>query len=150
MYYCLNVFRINNKMWADRSLASKILNFSLQTFYLLVGEQLCAHHFHLDRDQSQRLECQTAPVSVFVLHTQQNQMLFCLLHINSALMRIHDLKWWSVVIWVLLWTSLEQRGPRFQDECQTIHLHSTRALKKQHVNKNTHTHKKIYGGPTKK
>lgn len=38
--------------------------------YLLLGEQGCVDHFHLDRDQSQGLKRQAPPVPVVVLKTR--------------------------------------------------------------------------------
>ena len=45
----------------------------LDIAYLLLSEKLCVYHFDLDRDQSERLKCQTSPVSVVVLQTQKKQ-----------------------------------------------------------------------------
>ena len=39
--------------------------------YLLLSELLCVHHLDLDWDQSEGLKCQTASVSVVVLHAHQ-------------------------------------------------------------------------------
>lgn len=41
--------------------------------YLLLSEQLRVHHFDLDGNQSEGLECQTTPVSVVILNTKRTR-----------------------------------------------------------------------------